>query len=164
MNIIANHKSSKFIINLDPNQFSKLYRADLSTPLITRLLDKMNTLSKNTWIPSHIGIRGKERVDKAAKKALQTHISNTKIPYTNLKPLINEFILKKWQKSWDDQTQKKLHHIQDTIGEWPAGYRRNDNLQTPYWSHPDYPFTPPKRGTPPSMFNMQSTSHSQTFS
>ena len=57
------------------------------------------------------------------KKALQTHISNTKIPYTDLKPLINKFILKKWPKSWDDQTHNKLHHIQDTIGEWPAGYR-----------------------------------------
>ena len=29
------------------------------------------------------------------------------------------------QKSWDYQTQNKLHHIQDTISEWPAGYRRN---------------------------------------
>ena len=75
-------------------------------------------------MPSHIGVQGNERADKAAKKALQAHISNTKIPYTNLKPL-NEFILKKWQKSWDDQTQKKLHHIQDPIGEWPTGYRRN---------------------------------------
>ena len=37
----------------------------------------------------------------------------------------NKFVLKKWQKSWDDQTQNKLHHIQDTIGEWRAGYRRN---------------------------------------
>ena len=38
-------------------------------------------------------------------------ISNTKIPYTDLKLLINKFIIKKWQKSWDDQTQNKLHHI-----------------------------------------------------
>ena len=90
----------------------------------------MNTLSKNnsiilTWIPSHIGIQGNERAVRAAKKALQTHISNTKIPYTYLKPLINKFILKKWQEAWDDQIQNKLHHIQDTKSEWSAGYRRN---------------------------------------
>ena len=42
--------------------------------------------------------------------------------------------------------------------------RRSDNLQTSYWSHPHYPFTPPKRGRLPSMFNMQSTSHSQAHS
>ena len=59
------------------------------------------------------------------QKRHSRHISNMKIPYTDLKPLINKFILKKWQKSWDDQTQNKLHHIQDNIGEWPAGYRRN---------------------------------------
>ena len=88
------------------------------------------TLSKNssiilTRIPSHIGIQGNKRADKAVEKALQIHISNIKIPYTDLKLLINKFILKKWQKSWDDQKQRKLHHIQDTIGEWPAGYWRN---------------------------------------
>ena len=71
----------------------------------------MNTLSKNNniiliWIPSHIGIQGNERADRAAKKALQTCISNTKIPYTDLKPLINKFILEKWQKSWVDQTEQ----------------------------------------------------------
>ena len=59
------------------------------------------------------------------KKALQTCISNTKILYINIKPLINKFIPKKWQKSWDYQMQNKIHYIQDTIGEWPAGYRRN---------------------------------------
>ena len=118
MNIIANHKSFKFIIYSDSKSvLQALQNKDSSTPLITRLLDKMNTLSKNnsiilTWIPSHIGIQA----DKAAKKHSR-HISNTKIPCTDLKPLINKFILKKWQKSWDDQTQNKLHHFQDTIGE-----------------------------------------------
>ena len=55
----------------------------------------MNTLSKNnsiilTWI------QGNERADKAKKnKTLQAHISNTKIPFTDLKPLIKKLILKK---------------------------------------------------------------------
>ena len=130
MNIIANHKSSKFIYSDSKSVLQVLQSKNSSTPLITRLLDKMNSLSKNnsiilTWLPSHIGIQGNERSEQSCKKALQTHISNTKIPYTDFKPLINKFIIKKWQKSWDDQTQNKLHHIQDTIGEWPAGYRRN---------------------------------------
>ena len=111
MNIIANHKSSKFIIYSDSKSVLQALQSKYSTPLITRLLNTMNTISKNnsiipTWIPSHIGIQGKERADRAAKKALRTCISNTKIPYTDLKPLINKFIIKKWQKSWDDQTQK----------------------------------------------------------
>ena len=52
-------------------------------------------------------------------------ISLLKKKNVRLKPLMNKSILKKWQKFWDDQTQNKLHHIRDTIGEWPAGYRSN---------------------------------------
>ena len=109
MNIIANHKASKFII-------------------YTKLLNKLNTLSKNnniifTWIPSHIGIQGNEEADKAAKKALQIDMCKSKIPYTDLKPTIKKFISDKWQKSWDNQTQNKLHEIQEAIGEWPTAYR-----------------------------------------
>ena len=33
---------------------------------------------------------------KKLQKTLQADISNTKIPYTDLKPIINRFILKKW--------------------------------------------------------------------
>ena len=55
----------------------------------------MNTLSKNdsiilTWIPSHIGIYGNERIEKATKKALLADLPNTKIPYTDLKLIINK--------------------------------------------------------------------------
>ena len=123
MNNIANHNSSKFIIYPDSKSvLQALQNKNISIPLITRLLDKMNTLSKNysiilSWIPSHIGIWGNETADKATKKALQAEISNTKFPYTDLKPIIDKFIHEKLQKSWDDQTQYKLPHIQDIIGE-----------------------------------------------
>ena len=110
MNIIVNHQfiiysDSKFVLQALPSK-------DSSTPLITRLLDKMNTLSKNnsiilTWIPSHIDIQGNEKADRAAKKHPR-----------HVYPIQKFHTLKKWQKAWEYQTQNKLHHIQDTIGEW----------------------------------------------
>ena len=129
MNIIANHKASKFIIYTDSKSvLLALQNRDTSSLLITKLLNKLNTLSKNnniifTWIPSHIGIQGNEKEDRAAKKALQIDMCKPKIPYTDLKPTIKKFISDKWQKSWDNQAQNKLHEIQEAIGEWPTGHR-----------------------------------------
>ena len=47
----------------------------------------------------------------------------SKIPYTDLKPTIKKFISDKWQKSWDNQTQNKLHEIQEAIREWLTSHR-----------------------------------------
>ena len=80
MNIIASHKSSKFIIYSDCKSVPEaLQSKDSSTALITRLLDKMITLSKNKsfilpWIPSHIGIQGNERGDRAEKQKHSRHV------------------------------------------------------------------------------------------
>ena len=127
MNIIAIYNSSKFIIHSNSKLvIQALQNKNTLTSLITRFLDKMNTLSKNnsiilTIVPSHFGIHRNEKADKAAKKALLADISNTKIPYSDLKTIIKKFILNKWH----DKIQNKLHHIQDTVGEWPTGYRRS---------------------------------------
>ena len=80
MNIIANHKSSKFIIYSDSkSMLLTLQNKDTSTPLITKLLNKMNILSKNnniilTWIPSHIGFIERKGQTKLQKSTLDRHI------------------------------------------------------------------------------------------
>ena len=62
MNIIENHKSSKFVYSDSKSVLQALQSKNSSTLLITRLLDKMNTLSKNnsiilTWIPNTLAYR-----------------------------------------------------------------------------------------------------------
>ena len=72
--LIVNHKSSKFIIYSDSKSvLIVLQNKDTSNPFITKLLNKMNTLSKNnriilTWIPSHIVIHQNISAVKAAKQ------------------------------------------------------------------------------------------------
>ena len=130
----------------------------------------MNTLFKSnsilTWIPSHIGIHGNERVEKAAKKHSWQTYPTQKVPYTDLKPIVNKFILKKLWRSWDDQTQNKLHRIQDTIGEWLAGYRRNRKeviISRLHIGHIHITHSHPKWEDLPHILNMQSTPQSNTF-
>ena len=68
------------------------------------------------WIPGHVGITGNEKVDKAAKAALnQPPITTMKLPYSDFKPLITNFIISNWQYNWS-QTASKLSEVQPNVG------------------------------------------------
>jgi hypothetical protein len=56
------------------------------------LLTKQNEIVEFCWIPSHIGIHGNTKSDKAAKDALIYNIALFRIPYTDLKYLIRLII------------------------------------------------------------------------
>jgi hypothetical protein len=72
-----------------------------------------------TWISSHIGIHGNTVVDQEAKDALDDPISKCSIPYTDCKPFIVKYILKRWQDSRDQQIHSKLHEIHSLDGKTP---------------------------------------------
>ena len=98
MNNIDNYKSSKFIIYSDfKSVLLALQNKDTSTPLITKLLNKVNTLSKNnsivlTFEQTTLVCMEIKGLTKLQKKALLTDMFNTEKPYTDLKPTINKFI------------------------------------------------------------------------
>ena len=101
-------------------------------PLIVSLLEKLSRLCERAdivfcWLPSHIGIRGNEEADKAAKDALSLEILPFKVPFNDFKPLIYNFIQNVWQQSWSDSANQnnKLYTIKPGLGEWPPGLRTN---------------------------------------
>lgn len=61
------------------------------------------------WVPSHIGLTGNERVDTAARDALDLEISDYQIPPLDFRPLINLYITNKWQKKCDENKNNKLY-------------------------------------------------------
>ena len=75
------------------------------------------------WLRSHVGIKGNEKADIAAKSALTLNISDLKIPFTDFKPFINTFLHNKWQMSWNAAMFNKLHSIKPSLGEWQPNYR-----------------------------------------
>ena len=82
---------------------------------------------KNTvvfcWLPSHVGIRGNDLADSAAKAALNLNISPFKLPYTDFKGHINSSLHSSWQTSWDAAVTNKLHSVKPVLGEWLPSFR-----------------------------------------
>ena len=71
------------------------------------------------WIPSHTGISKNDPADKATRSTLNiTTEKMFKIPYTDIKMKINEYILQQKQQCWNSNKHNKLLEIKPTLGEW----------------------------------------------
>ena len=88
-----------------------------------RLLNMSHRQIIFCWLPSHVGIRGNEKADKAAKSALSLQPSNLKLPYTDFKPAINKYLFNKWQLIWDTAVDNTLRSIKSILGEWRPAFK-----------------------------------------
>ncbi|WP_419584585.1 hypothetical protein, partial [Thiolapillus sp.] len=61
----------------------------------------------------HVGIRGNEAADRAAKKALDNKPTADLMPFSDLKPLTAKYVYQVWQKEWDETglVSNKFHEI-----------------------------------------------------
>jgi hypothetical protein len=96
----------------------------LTNPYILQILEKCHCLIISGklvqfhWLPSHVGIRGNENADKAARTALQLPISpDIKVPYTDLKHTVQTYLVKFWQEKWNQTAFNKLQSIKPLLGE-----------------------------------------------
>ena len=126
---IEQSRNTDFIIFSDSlSVLQSLNNRHIENPLLLDILLKHNDLAELNnivfcWLPSHVGIKGNEKADIAAKSALALHISDLKIPYTDIKPCINTYLHDKWQISWNAAVFNKLHSIKPSLGEWQPSYR-----------------------------------------
>ena len=68
------------------------------------------------WVPGHVGIRGNNVVDLAAKHALEKSISRRMaVPYSDFKVLTNMYVKKLWQTEWERYPEHKLYKIQPKV-------------------------------------------------
>ena len=93
-------------------------------PLIMDTLESIYKLRKRRkyiefcWIPSHIGIIGNEKADRAAKAALDLEEPLKFVPYTGKYPQVKEYVNKCWQEFWNRSNGQKLYEMMPVIGEF----------------------------------------------
>ena len=83
---------------------------------IQELLHEINTDQKEIvfmWVLGHVGIRGNEAVDRAAKEVLDKKPTADLMSFSDLKPLTAKYVYQVWQKEWDETVlvSKKFHKI-----------------------------------------------------
>ena len=114
---IRDQPEKQFIIYSDSlSVLRSLKNLDHRNPLIQPMFRKYNYLSSFKeivfcWLPSHTNIRGNELADLEAKSALSLSITNLKIPHSDFKSNIHQYVMNKCQSVWEEQTGNKLHEL-----------------------------------------------------
>ena len=96
---------------------------------IISILNKSNATNKQyniCWCPSHTGISGNERADRAAKDALSLErITEIKLPREDIIVKIKKSVKSKWQQIWYNTRQNKLRTIKETVIPLMTSYQSN---------------------------------------
>ena len=114
---IRDQPEKQFIIFSDSlSVLRSLKNLDHRNPLIQQIFRKYNYLSSFKeivfcWLPSHTNIRGNELADLEAKSALSLSITNLRIPHSDFKSNIHQYVMNKCQSVWEEQTGNKLHEL-----------------------------------------------------
>ncbi len=127
---IETSEGKKFFIFVDSKSvLQALEKKDWQNPLVQKNLERHPWLCGEgdkkivfCWIPSHIGIKGNEAADKAAKDGLDKAVIQMSIPYTDHKMYIKRLVRFKWQGEWAPKFDNKLNEVQPNIGKWNCGY------------------------------------------
>jgi len=124
LTFIKAHNSLIFTIFSDSlSSLSCIASRTTTHPLARRLqhvIDDIINSGKSLtlcWIPSHVGIKGNERVDVKAVEAASGTPEFITIPYTDLLPLLYPKFVQRWTDTWT-ASNEKLYQIKPSPGPW----------------------------------------------
>jgi len=96
----------------------------VQNPLILKILKDHNQLINSgkyitfCWIPSHVGIRGNEDADIAAKAGLDVAITNITFPVSDLSTCVSQLCVKEWQQLWNQCTLNNRSLVAVLVRHW----------------------------------------------
>ena len=75
------------------------------------------------WIPTHMGIRGNDLADQAAKNSAGRPQEFIPIPYRDLIPNIKRRIYELWEESWREE-RRHFYLLKPKTGYWSEDTRK----------------------------------------
>ena len=124
LNEIAKSKEQKHIIFSDSKSVLQALGDGWTTnPLLRRVLELHTNISKSKliifcWVPSHVGIRGNEAADRAAKAALDSPVSDPTVPALDWLPIATQYVKTQRKIQWDNIQTNKLKEIIPDLSEY----------------------------------------------
>ena len=123
LDVVYKSNKNKYVICVDSlSCLQAIEHKDIDHPLVLDVLIKYSALTNKhktilfCWVPSHVGIRGNEQADEAAKAALNERPPTWHYHTPILNRYINIFIRGKWSDFWVNQINNKLHSVQPILG------------------------------------------------
>lgn len=134
LNHIVQSKEENFLLFTDSlsaiKSLSTLYTKDdvIKTAQFTSTLIKNQ--NKNVvvvWIPSHIGIKGNEEADRAAKEAASTALGTRDVyTFSDVSTYLKSQAYMMWTELWEATEEGyKLKSIKQELKSWKTSYRSN---------------------------------------
>ena len=142
-------KEKSFLILSDSlSSLQSILNLKYDHPVLVQILELYKEMTREgreivfIWVPGHVGIRGNSAANSAAKDSLGGDISVELIPFSDLKPRTNKYILELWQSEWDEFPENKLYKIFPVLKEciscpWK---RRNCDGLIAHWPFFSYSF------------------------
>ena len=101
-----------------------------NNPIVQDILSRLTSVERAgkfiqfCWIPSHVGIRGNELADAAARRAAAAPcLRRLPLPARDFYPAVRSFTTFSWQTEWRLHGSEKLRKVKPTLEPWQSCFQ-----------------------------------------
>ena len=122
LEVIERSSDRRFVIYSDSlSSLQAIHSFDINNVTVFNILKLYTQLTDAgkhitlCWIPSHVGIKGNEMADMAAKAGILSAITRNKMSADSFFPYISKLCMEEWQETWNSTPANKLFSVKPVL-------------------------------------------------